>query len=61
MNRLPGLNGVMHSRTDESLRTVVVALITNLGTAVAKLIAALVTGSSAMWAQTFHAFADSGN
>jgi hypothetical protein len=61
MNRLPGLNGVMHSRTDESLRTVVVALATNLGTAVAKLIAALITGSSAMWAQTFHAFADSGN
>ena len=39
----------------------VVALATNLGTALAKLLAAVLTGSSAMWAQTFHAFADSGN
>jgi cation diffusion facilitator family transporter len=61
MSRLRGLNEAMRSRTAESLRTVVVALASNLGTAVAKLLAALITGSSAMWAQTFHAFADSGN
>jgi len=61
MSHLPLSNEAMRSRTDESLRTVVVALATNLGTAVAKLVAALITGSSAMWAQTFHAFADSGN
>jgi len=61
MTRLLGSNEALRSRTDESLRTVVVALATNLGTALAKLIAALITGSSAMWAQTFHAFADSGN
>ena len=61
MGRLSGAKRVMHSRADKSLRTVVVALVTNLGTAVAKLLAALLSGSSAMWAQTFHAFADSGN
>ena len=45
----------------ESLRTVVLALATNLGTALAKLGAALFTGSSAMLAESFHAFADTGN
>jgi cation diffusion facilitator family transporter len=39
----------------------VVALVANLGTALAKLVAAVLTGSSAMWAEAFHAFADSGN
>jgi cation diffusion facilitator family transporter len=45
----------------DSLRTVVVALVTNLATALAKLVAALFSGSSAMWAAAIHAFADSGN
>jgi cation diffusion facilitator family transporter len=45
----------------ESLRTVVFALAANLGTALAKLAAALFTGSSAMLAEAFHAFADTGN
>ena len=40
--------------TREALRTVVVAPVANLGTALAKLLAALFTGSSAMWAETFH-------
>jgi cation diffusion facilitator family transporter len=44
-----------------SLRTVVFALTANLGTALAKLGAALFTGSSAMLAEAFHAFADTGN
>jgi cation diffusion facilitator family transporter len=39
----------------------VFALVANLGTAVAKLAGALFTGSSAMFAEAFHAFADSGN
>ena len=51
----------MRIKASESLRTVVLALMMNLGTAVAKLVAALLTGSSAMWAEAFHAFADSGN
>ena len=51
----------MRARATESLRTVVVALVANLGTALAKVLAALVTGSSAMWAEAFHACADTGN
>jgi cation diffusion facilitator family transporter len=51
----------MRSGAPDSLRTVVVALLTNLATALAKLVAALFSGSSAMWAAAFHAFADSGN
>src|SRR4051812_9023029 len=45
----------------ESVRTVVVALVANLAIAAAKLAAALITGSSAMLAEAFHAAADTGN
>ncbi len=45
----------------EGLRTVVVALAANVGIAAAKLIAALLTGSSAMLAEVFHSTADTGN
>jgi cation diffusion facilitator family transporter len=45
----------------ESLRTVVVALAANLGIAAAKIIAALLTRSSAMLAEAFHGGADAGN
>ncbi len=45
----------------EGLRTVVVALAANAGIAAAKLIAALLTGSSAMLAEVFHSTADTGN
>jgi cation diffusion facilitator family transporter len=45
----------------ESIRTVLVALAANLGIALAKLLAALFTRSSAMLAESFHAAADSGN
>ncbi|MEO7037921.1 MAG: cation diffusion facilitator family transporter [Polyangiaceae bacterium] len=51
----------MRSPSSASLRTVAIALVANLGTALAKLAAALFTGSSAMWAEAFHAFADTGN
>jgi cation diffusion facilitator family transporter len=45
----------------ESATTVVVALLANLGIALAKLAAALISGSSAMLAESFHALADTGN
>jgi cation diffusion facilitator family transporter len=45
----------------ETRRTVIVAMAANLGIAVAKLTAALLTGSSAMLAEAFHAVADTGN
>ena len=45
----------------ESVVTVLVALAANVGVALAKLGAALMTGSSAMLAEAFHAAADSGN
>jgi cation diffusion facilitator family transporter len=44
-----------------STRTVVVALLANLGIVVAKLAAAVVTGSTAMFAETVHSAADTGN
>ncbi|MCU1346696.1 MAG: putative cation efflux system [Acidimicrobiia bacterium] len=45
----------------ESARTVVIALLANLAIALAKLIAAALTMSSALLAEGFHAIADSGN
>jgi cation diffusion facilitator family transporter len=55
----------MRSRSEggsgNNLRTVGLALAANLGTALAKLVGAVSTGSSAMFAEAFHAFADSGN
>ncbi len=47
--------------TGESGTTVVVALAANAGIAIAKLAAALLSGSSAMLAEAFHAIADTGN
>ena len=49
------------AQTRESVRTVVVALLANLGIAIAKLAAAIISGSSAMLAESFHALADTGN
>jgi cation diffusion facilitator family transporter len=45
----------------ESKRTVVVAIVANLAIAVVKGIAALLTGSAGMLAETAHSIADSGN
>jgi cation diffusion facilitator family transporter len=49
------------SAPDASARTVAVALVANLGVALAKLVAAIVTRSTAMSAEAAHAFADTGN
>ncbi len=49
------------SSENESTRTVVVALLANVGILVSKFAAAVVTGSSAMYAETVHSAADTGN
>jgi cation diffusion facilitator family transporter len=43
-----------------SLRTVLTAVGANLGIAVAKAVAAMITGSVALWAEALHSFADTG-
>jgi cation diffusion facilitator family transporter len=45
----------------ESRRTVVVALLSNIGIVVAKVSAAVITGSTAMFAESVHSAADTGN
>ncbi|HEY2899375.1 MAG TPA: cation diffusion facilitator family transporter [Polyangia bacterium] len=49
------------SATQEGVLTVMVALAANVGVALAKLVAALLSRSSAMLAEAFHSLADSGN
>ncbi|BFU44740.1 cation diffusion facilitator family transporter [Krasilnikovia sp. MM14-A1004] len=46
---------------EESVRTVVVAVLANAAIAAAKTVAALLTGSASMWAEAAHSFADTGN
>src|SRR6266481_841178 len=49
------------SMADDSKRAVVAALAGNVGLAVLKGVAAAMTGSAAMFAETLHSIADSGN
>lgn len=44
-----------------SKKAIYAALFGNLGIAVSKLIAALLTGSASMWAETYHSFSDTFN
>ena len=46
---------------EESARTVLVAVAANLGIAIAKTVAAVFTGSAALWAEAAHSVADTGN
>lgn len=45
----------------KSKKAVYAALLGNLGIAISKLLAAIFTGSSAMWAETYHSFSDTIN
>ena len=45
----------------DSMTTVVIAFVANVAVAIAKTIAAIVTGSASMTAEAMHSWADSGN
>lgn len=49
------------SHQDESIKSIVFALLANLGIAITKTVAAVLTGSGAMLAESIHSFADCGN
>lgn len=49
------------SHQDESIKSIVFALLANLGIAITKTVAAVLTGSGAMLAEAIHSFADCGN
>jgi cation diffusion facilitator family transporter len=49
------------SHQDASIKSILFALLANLGIAVTKTVAAVVTGSGAMLAESIHSFADCGN
>jgi len=49
------------SNPNASIKSILFALLANLGIAITKTIAAVITGSGAMLAESFHSFADCGN
>jgi len=49
------------SHQDSSIKSIVFALLANLGIAITKTVAAILTGSGAMLAESIHSFADCGN
>src|SRR3954451_8924410 len=51
----------MAAEEQDSTRTILVAVAANAGIAVAKIVAALLTGSASMWAEAAHSVADTGN
>jgi divalent metal cation (Fe/Co/Zn/Cd) transporter len=46
---------------DASVKSILFALLANLGIAITKTVAAVITGSGAMLAESIHSFADCGN
>jgi len=49
------------SHQNSSVKSIIFALLANLGIAITKTIAAIITGSGAMLAESIHSFADCGN
>lgn len=49
------------SQQDASVKSILFALLANLGIAITKTVAAVITGSGAMLAESIHSFADCGN
>ncbi len=49
------------SHQDASVKSILFALLANLGIAITKTVAAIMTGSGAMMAESIHSFADCGN
>ena len=49
------------SHQSSSVKSIIFALLANLGIAITKTIAAIITGSGAMLAESIHSFADCGN
>ncbi len=49
------------SHQDASIKSILFALLANLGIAVTKTVAAIITSSGAMFAESIHSFADCGN
>ena len=49
------------SHNDTSTKSIMFALLANLGIAITKTVAAIITGSGAMLAESIHSFADCGN
>ena len=49
------------SHENASVKSILFALLANLGIAITKTVAAIITGSGAMLAESIHSFADCGN
>ena len=49
------------SHQDASIKSILFALLANLGIAITKTVAAVITGSGAMLAESIHSYADCGN